>query len=148
MTKELIFKIKKLREDAIIPTKAYDHAAAFDLYSCEDKNLEPGEKYVFKTGIATIIPKGYCVVFKDRSGLAAKHGLHCLAGLIDEDYRGEYGVVMINLGKESVSIKKGERICQAMILPVPKISIEEIEDFGEEAKTARGEGGFGSSGKF
>jgi len=148
MSEELIFKIKKLREDAVIPTKAYDHAAAFDLYSCEDKTLEPNEKYVFKIGISTIIPKGYCVVFKDKSGLAAKHGLHCLAGLIDEDYRGEYGVIMVNLGKEKVKISKGEKICQAMILPVPKVTIEEVQDFGEEAETARGKGGFGSSGRF
>src|SRR3989344_2242062 len=90
--------------------------AAFDLRSAEEGILAPNEKRVFKTGIKMAIPLNHVGLIWDRSGLAAKHGLHCLAGVIDSGYRGEIGVVLKNLGHEPIEITKNMRIAQMLVL--------------------------------
>ena len=117
--------------------------AAFDLRSAEEGILAPNEKRVFKTGIKMAIPLNHVGLIWDRSGLAAKHGLHCLAGVIDSGYRGEIGVVLKNLGHEPIEITKNMRIAQMLIQPVVSAILEEVNELDE---TERGEGGFGSSG--
>ncbi|MEO2154285.1 MAG: dUTP diphosphatase [Nanoarchaeota archaeon] len=138
-----ILKVKKLNEDAKLPVKKRKGDAGFDLYSNEEVILKPGERKLISTGIAIEIPKGYFGLIKDRSGLAAKNGLHCLAGVIDSNYRGEVKVVLINLGNEEVKLEKYSRIAQLLIIPVPEFEIEEVDEL---SNTERNEKGFGSSG--
>ena len=106
--------------------------------------LQPGERILIKTGVKMEIPSGFWGNIRDRSGLAFKNGLHVMAGVVDETYRGEIGVVMINLSKNSYDIKKNDRIAQMVISPyvAPNIS---IEDNLEESN--RAENGFGSTGR-
>jgi len=106
-------------------------------------NISAGERVIVPTGIQMAIPEGYVGLVWDRSGLAAKHSLHCLAGVIDSGYRGEVGVVMINLGKEDFLVEKNMRIAQILIQPVELPSVVEVEDLDD---TTRGDGGFGSTG--
>ena len=136
-------KVKKLLKEAKLPVRKREGDAGLDLYSVEDVNLNPGEWKAISTGIAVEIPKGYVGLIKDRSGLALKHALHCLAGVIDENYRGEIKVVVINLGGEKVFIQKGTRIAQLLLVPYLKVEPVEVEELSD---TERGEKGFGSSG--
>lgn len=136
-------KIKKINPDAVIPKYAHEGDAGFDLCSIEDYILKPMERRTVKTGIQIEIPKGYFGSIRDRSGLAAKHSIHTLAGVVDSHYRGEIGVVLINLGKEEFKINKEDRIAQMLIQPV---LIGEIEETDSLSETSRGEGGFGSTG--
>ena len=110
----------------------------------EKYEIMPGERILIKTGVKIEIPKGYWGNIRDRSGLALKHGLHVLAGVIDENYRGEIGVVMLNLGKKSYVIEKDERIAQMIISPYEKVELIEDEEL---TQTVRGDGAFGNSGK-
>jgi len=126
-----------------MPNYAHDGDAAFDLRSAEEGVIEPGEKKIFKTGLKMAIPTGHVGLIWDRSGLAAKNGIHVLAGVIDSGYRGEVGVVLKNLGTEAVEITKNMRISQMLIQPVVTAEIEESKDLDE---TARSDGGFGSTG--
>lgn len=137
-------KFKKLKKEAIVPTYAHPGDAGFDLYSIEDYVLNPAERHVFFIGLASEIPQGYCVLFKPKSGLAAKSGIDVLAGVIDSGYRGELGVVLINLGDQPYQFKIGDRIAQGIFLEVGQAEIETVGKFSE---TKRGEGGFGSTGK-
>lgn len=105
--------------------------------------LAPGERILAKTGIILAIPKGHWGNIRDRSGLALKQGLHCLGGVIDENYRGEIGVILINLSTKPTTINKNDRIAQIIIQPYTKTSIIEVK---EHYQTARGTNGFGSSG--
>lgn len=136
-------KIKKLHEDAIVPHYAHHGDAGLDLRTIEDATISPGEKVVLKTGLAMEIPEGYAALIWDRSGLAARQGIHTMAGVIDSTYRGEFNIVLVNLGRETVEIKKGERIAQALIQPVSHAKILEVEELSE---TKRGESGLGSTG--
>ena len=135
--------VKRIDKEIELPDFAHEHDAAIDLRSSEEGVLGPGEKKVFKTGLAFAIPKGYAGLIWDRSGLAAKNSIHTMAGVIDAGYRGEIGVVMINLGKEDFKIEKGMRIAQMLFHPILNVKINEAEELDE---TARGEGGFGSTG--
>lgn len=135
--------MQRLDKDIELPKFAYDHDAAVDLRSSMDISLKPGEKQIVKTGIKMAVPKGYAGLIWDRSGMAAKYSIHTMAGVIDSGYRGEVGIVMINLGTEEFFIEKGMRIAQILIQPVLNTDIIEVEDLD---KTDRGEGGFGSSG--
>ena len=135
-------QVKRIADvDMISYTRAND--AAFDLRSAEEGVLAPGDKKMFKTGLQMAIPEKHVGLVWDRSGLAAKQGIHVLAGVIDSEYRGELCVVLKNLGDKTVEITKNMRIAQMLIQPVVHVQIEEVEELGE---TARGEGGFGSSG--
>ena len=108
--------------------------------------LEPGQRDMISTGLSVAIPVGYEIQMRPRSGLAAKHGLTCLnsPGTIDSDYRGELKVILINHGSEPFTIKRGERIGQMVLAPVTRIVWEEVDSLDE---TARGAGGFGSTGR-
>jgi dUTP pyrophosphatase len=129
--------------DVELPSYAHKGDAAFDLRSSETKIINPKEKEIIKTGIKMAIPEGYVGLIWDRSGLAAKHAIHCLAGVIDSGYRGEIGVVLINLGKEPIEITKNMRIAQMLIQPTITANIQEVTTLDE---TKRNEGGFGSTG--
>ena len=112
--------------------------------SADEYEIEPSERILVKTGIEVEIPQGHFGSIRDRSGLAMKNGLHCLAGVIDETYRGEIGVVIVNLGKNPYTIRKNDRIAQMVIQPYVRAEIEyavSLED------STRGIGGFGSSGR-
>lgn len=108
--------------------------------------LAPGARAMVPTGLSVAIPEGYEIQVRPRSGLAAKHGLTCLntPGTIDSDYRGEIKVILINLGSEAFTIQRGERIAQLVLAPVTRLGWQEVSELGE---TARGAGGFGSTGR-
>jgi dUTP pyrophosphatase len=112
----------------------------------EPITLKPGERAMVPTGLSVAIPEGYEFQVRPRSGLAAKHGLTCLntPGTIDSDYRGEIKVILINLGAEAFVIQRGERIAQLVLAPVTRLAWSEVDALDE---TARGAGGFGSTGR-
>ena len=140
----MIIKFKKTKENAVLPTYAHLTDAGFNLYSTENYSLIPGERYAFNIGLISEFPEGYFVVIKPRSGLAVKSGIDVLAGIIDSGYRGEWGIVLINLGQEVYEFKIGDKIAQGIILPYKQAQIEESETLGE---SDRGVGGFGSTGR-
>jgi len=139
-------KIKRLRENAILPKKAYEHDAAFDLHAAEDVMLKPGERKPVKTGLAVEMPQNYHAEIRPRSGLAAKHGVTIIntPGTVDSGYRGELMVILINHGNEEFLVRTGERIAQILFSKVDPITFTEVDEL---ADTERGEKGFGSSGK-
>lgn len=139
-----VVRIKKLKDDAQVPLYKRPGDAAFDLFSCEDWTLQPHEQHIFPIGIAMAIQQGCAGLIWDRSGMGAKHGIKVLGGVIDHTYRGEIGVGLINLTKVPYEVRKGDRIAQMLIQPVYTAELQEVDDLDE---TARGEGGFGSSGR-
>lgn len=136
-------EIKKVNSEAKIPQYALKSDAGLDLYSAEDIVLNSGERVVCKTGIAMKIPVGFVGLIWDKSGIASKGGVKTMGGVIDCNYRGEIGVILINLSGEKYEIKKGEKIAQILIQKVENFEIEEVNELDE---TERGEGGFGSTG--
>jgi dUTP diphosphatase len=128
------------------PSYATDGAAGLDVVAAEDLILEPGQRHAVATGFAIAIPRGYEVQVRPRSGLALKNGITCLntPGTIDEDYRGEVKVILANLGSEAFAVRRGERIAQLVPAPVLKATFREVHALGD---TARGAGGFGSTGQ-
>lgn len=144
MVERPLLKFQILNEDAKLPQYAHEDDAGFDLYATEEVLLKPGGRHIFKLGIASQIPHGWFVSLRDRSGLAAKQGLHILAGVVDSGYRGEWGAVVVNLGEDAVSIKKGDRVAQGILQPVAHAKIEQAAQLSE---TERGKGGFGSTGR-
>lgn len=141
-------RVKKLRENAILPTYGSQEAAGADLYAClsEPIVIEPGESAFVPTGLAMEIPKGYAGLIYARSGLACKRGLAPAnkVGVVDSDYRGEFMVVLHNHGNISQEISHGERIAQLVITPVFTPGFTEVHDLTD---TQRSTGGFGSTGK-
>ncbi|WP_129791403.1 dUTP diphosphatase [Sphingosinicella sp. CPCC 101087] len=141
-------KLKRLPHGRDLPLPAYasDQAAGLDVVAAETLTLAPGERHAVATGFAIAIPHGYEVQVRPRSGLALKHGLSVLntPGTIDSDYRGEVKVILANLGSEPFEIVRGERLAQLVPAPVLRGRFEEVEDLDE---TARGGGGFGSTGR-
>lgn len=137
-------KIKRLKPDGRIPTRAKSSDAGYDLYSTVDLPITPTARELVSTGIAIEIPKGYYGRIAPRSGLAVKAGVDILAGVVDSGYRNEVKVVMINLGQGLVSINKGDRIAQLIIEKCHDAEWEEVKELSD---SDRGEGGFGSSGK-
>lgn len=129
-----------------LPSYATDGAAGLDVVAAEEVVLAPGARHAVATGFAIAIPAGYEVQVRPRSGLALKHGVTCLntPGTIDEDYRGEVKVILANLGAEPFAVKRGERIAQLVPAPVVKARFDEVAELGA---TARGAGGFGSTGR-
>lgn len=140
-------KIKKLNENAVIPTYGTEYSAGADLYACtdEDITINPGETELIKTGIAIEIPVGYAGFIYARSGLASKKGLAPAnkVGVIDADYRGEIMVALYNQSNEPQVITAKERIAQLVIAPFLKVEFEETDKL---TITVRGDGGFGSTG--
>lgn len=144
-----IFNVRRLRESAKLPFRATEGSAGMDLYACIDSpvTLGAGEKAVIPTGIAVELPSAELAAFVfARSGLAIKHGIGLLngVGVIDSDYRGEICVGVINQLAEPYTIAPDERIAQLVIMPVSLINPVEAQSLDD---TARGEGGFGSTGK-
>lgn len=138
------FKVKKITENGIIPTKGSDQAAGYDLYSTENYVMGHGIRKLFKTDISIQQEKGYYGKIEGRSGLAYKFGILTLAGVIDSDYSGNIGVVLLNTGTSDFEVKKGDRIAQIIFHRHfdPKLIESNILD-----ETTRGIGGFGSSGR-
>jgi dUTP pyrophosphatase len=127
-----------------IPNYAHQGDAGIDLYSVEnDYVLRPNEHKKFATGIKIEIPEGYAGLIWDKSGLALKHCIKIMGGVIDSTYRGEIAVILINLGKKDYKVEKNAKIAQMLFQKVKKAEIEEVENLSD---TRRGEGGFGSSG--
>lgn len=144
-----IFKVRRLRESAKLPFRATEGSAGMDLYASIDSpvTLGAGEKAVIPTGIAIELPSAELAAFVfARSGLAIKHGIGLLngVGVIDSDYRGEICVGVVNQLAEPYTIAPDERIAQLVIMPVSLITPVEAQSLDD---TARGEGGFGSTGK-
>ena len=139
--------VKNRCSDLDIPARASEHAAGFDLRAAVDAplTLAPGERALVPTGISVAIPPGYEGQIRPRSGLAIRHGIALVnaPGTIDADYRGEVQVIAINLGAETFTIARGDRIAQLVIGPVLEVALEAVEELGE---TVRGSGGFGSTG--
>lgn len=139
-------KVKVLDKDLPIPRYAYDGDAGIDLYSREDVVLKPGERRLVGSGIAIAIPQGYGGFVQPRSGLALKQGVSIVntPGLIDSKYRGEVGVILINLDARSeVRIGRGDKIAQLVVQKVERAQLVVTDELDE---TARGAKGFGSSG--
>ncbi len=142
-------RVKRLPhgEGIEIPSYATEHSAGLDLRAAVDETitLKPMERALIPTGFIFEIPEGYEGQVRPRSGLALKKGITVLnsPGTIDADYRGEVKVLLINLGKEEVVIKRGDRIAQLIVAPVSRVELVEVE---EVSTTARGGGGFGSTG--
>jgi dUTP pyrophosphatase len=145
---DIEIRLKRLPhgEGLPLPHYATDHAAGMDVVAAESVVLEPGARLAVATGFAIAIPVGYEVQVRPRSGLALKHGITCLntPGTIDADYRGEVKVILANLGSEAFSIARGERIAQLVPAPVQHARFAEVEELDD---TARGAGGFGSTGR-
>lgn len=139
--------VKRLPHGEGLPLPAYatEGAAGMDVVSAEDLDLAPGARHAVATGLSIAIPAGYEIQVRPRSGLALKHGVTVpnTPGTIDSDYRGELKVIMINLGAESFSIRRGDRVAQLVLAPVTRGTWLEVEELDA---TVRGEGGFGSTG--
>ena len=141
-------RVKKLRENAILPTYGSLEAAGADLYACleEDLLIEPGKSCFVPTGLAMEIPKNCAGLIYARSGLACKRGLAPAnkVGVVDSDYRGEFMVVLHNHGEQAQTVSHGERIAQLVITPILTPAYTEVAELDE---TQRAAGGFGSTGK-
>lgn len=137
--------VKKIKDSAVLPARASDGAAGYDLYSCGDYEISPGKSEYIHTGIAVEIPDGFFGAIFARSGLASKYGLrpaNCV-GVIDSDYRGEIIVCIRNDGEYTGCIESGSRIAQMVLIPCVCTDITEVSELSE---TRRGGGGFGSTG--
>jgi dUTP pyrophosphatase len=140
-------RIQRLPNGGGLPLPAYasDGAAGMDVVAAESLTIRPGTRHAVATGFAMAIPPGYEVQVRPRSGLALKQGITCLntPGTIDSDYRGEVKVILANLGEDNFEVKRGDRIAQLVPAPVQRAHFAEVLTLDE---TARGTGGFGSTG--
>jgi dUTP diphosphatase len=137
--------IRRLRDDAVLPERAYSGDAGVDLAACDRHELGPGERAVVGTGLAVAIPEGYAGFVQPRSGLAARHGITVVnaPGLVDAGYRGEIRVVLLNTDRsDPFVVDPGMRIAQLVVLPVPELELAEVEELPESERGVRG---FGSS---
>jgi dUTP diphosphatase len=137
--------IRRLHPDAVMPERAYAGDAGLDLAACERRELRPGERALVGTGLAVAIPEGYAGFVQPRSGLAARHGLTVVnsPGLIDEGYRGEIRVVLLNTdAREPFVVEPGMRIAQLVVLAVPELDPVQVDELPESERGVRG---FGSS---
>jgi dUTP pyrophosphatase len=145
-----VIAVVRLPEGEGLPLPVYmtEGAAGADVVAAvtEDLVLAPGDRALVPTGFALEVPEGFEVQLRPRSGLAVKHGVTLLnsPGTIDSDYRGPVGVVLVNLGREPFTVRRGERIAQLVVAPVVQGAFREVEAL---ATSTRGEGGFGSTGR-
>ena len=141
-------RVKRLKENAIMPTYGSAEAAGADLYACltEPMTIQPGESVFIPTGLAMELPVGFAGLIYARSGLACKRGLAPAnkVGVVDSDYRGEFMIVLHNHGETAQKIEHGERIAQLVITPVFTPGFTEVDELSD---TERSGGGFGSTGK-
>ena len=138
-------RVEKINEKAIIPNYAHEGDAGLDLYSVDKLVLAPGERALVHTGIKIELPKNTEAQIRPRSGLALKNGISLVnaPGTIDEGYRGEIGVIIINHGLESFTVEEGMKIAQMVVKPVWRVEVEEVVSLSD---SERGEKGYGSSG--
>jgi len=138
--------VTRLRDDAVLPGRAYAGDAGLDLVACERHELAPGERALVGTGIAVAIPAGHAGLVTPRSGLAAEHGITIVntPGLVDSGYRGELRVILHNTdGQASFVVEPGMRIAQLVVVAIPDSELREVDEL---PSSERGTGGFGSSG--
>lgn len=139
--------VLKLKDEAVLPSRAHEGDAGLDLYSCETAHIGPGERWGVGTGVGVQIPEGHAGLVLPRSGLARDHGIALVnaPGLIDSGYRGELRVLLLNTDPaETFRVEPGDRIAQLVITP---IATPEPVEAPALTESARGEGGFGSSGR-
>lgn len=139
--------VAKLKDNAVLPTRAHEGDAGLDLYACEQAHIGPGERWSIGTGLAVEIPDGHAGLVLPRSGLALQHGISLVnaPGLIDCGYRGELRVLLLNNDPADIfRVAAGDRIAQLVLVPVAIAAAVEAPALAE---SARGEGGFGSSGR-
>jgi dUTP pyrophosphatase len=137
--------VRRLRDEAVIPSQAYTGDAGLDLTACGRHELGPGERAIVPTGLAVAIPEGHGGFVLPRSGLAAKNGISVVnaPGLIDPGYRGEVQVILLNTDAETpFVVERGMRIAQLVVLPVPPVALVESDELPESERGVRG---FGSS---
>lgn len=137
-------QVYRLHATAQLPRKATGGAAGFDLFSCETKNISPGDWEQVRTGIILAIPQLYYGQIGSRSGLAINSKITAFPGVIDSDYRGEITIVLQNWGNETKKITEGERIAQILIVPIHDDPY--LDEVDEVSETTRGKKGFGSTG--
>jgi dUTP pyrophosphatase len=140
-------RVAKLKPEAQLPKRAHAGDAGLDLYACESAHIGPGERWSVGTGVAVEIPEGHAGLVLPRSGLAQKHGIALVnaPGLIDSGYRGELRVLLLNTDPaETFRVEAGDRIAQLVVAPISPAEPVEAEALTE---SARGDGGFGSSGR-
>lgn len=140
----LTIKFKKLKENALLPQYAYLGDAGMDVFSAEDYTLQPGEWHSYATGIASELPEGYFARLAPKSGLAVKFGIDTFAGVIDNTYRGEWIVVLVNHGKQPYEIKAGDKIAQVVLQKFEPVLVTEVDSL---SRTTRGMNSFGSTGR-
>jgi dUTP pyrophosphatase len=137
--------IQRLRQEAVVPERAYTGDAGLDLAACERVELAPGARALVGTGLAVAIPDGHAGFVQPRSGLAARHGLTIVnsPGLVDSGYRGELRVILLNTdSSEPFVVEPGMRIAQLVVLPIPELELVEVDEL---PASERGVRGFGSS---
>lgn len=135
--------VKKLRDDARVPTRAHHDDAGIDLYACGEHVVMPGQTVMIPLGVAFEIPLGYVGLIWDKSSIGSK-SIKTLCGVIDAGYRGEVKIMMNNLGTDPYTFEHGHKVAQMLIQTVELCEVEEV---GELSESARGTGGFGSTGK-
>ena len=139
--------VRRLRDDAVLPSRAYAGDAGFDLVSCDHAELGPGQRAVVGTGLAVAIPDGYAGLVQPRSGLAANHGIAVLnaPGLIDSGYRGEVKVILLNTdpGARFV-VEPGMRVAQLVVVALPGTAVLEVDALPDSERGARGHGSSGT----
>ena len=145
MPDRLPLPVTRLHPDAVVPAYAHDGDAGLDLVSVEAVTLAPGERCAVATGWAMAVPDGWVGLVHPRSGLALRHGLTVAnaPGTIDAGYRGELKVILVNLGAEPVQVEPGDRVAQLLLQEVGRAAVVEVDELDG---TARGAGGFGSTG--
>ena len=137
-------KIKKLDSRAKVPTFAHEGDAGMDLYCIDSVTIKPGELVKIGTGISVELPLGYVALVWDKSGIAVNRQLKVFGGVLDAGYRGEYFVNLFNAGSEAQIFEAGDKVGQVLIQKIEHPKIIEVDEFSD---TARGDGGFGSTGK-
>jgi len=140
----MTIKIKRLSETAKLPAYARMGDAGMDIYSNETVEIQPGQRHLVKTGIAMALPPGHVGLIWDKSGLASRNGLKTMGGVIDEGYRGEIMVAVHNLSDHSYLVEAGKKIAQMLVQVIDQKQIIEVNEL--DSDTARGSGGFGSTG--
>ncbi len=145
MVNNVDIKVKKLHDDAVLPTYGSEGAAGFDFYSIDDYSVDPGKTIIVKTGLAMAIPQGLYLAVVPRSGVSVKTGIRVAnsPGTVDSDYRGEIGIIVDNISNDTIQIPKGYRIAQGVIIPYFVADFDVVDELDD---TVRGSNGYGSTG--
>jgi dUTP pyrophosphatase len=147
MPRSVELPVRRVRDDAVLPSRAYAADAGLDLAACERHELGPGERAVVGTGVAVAIPEGHAGFVQPRSGLAAHHGITIVnsPGLIDAGYRGEILVILLNTDPdEPFVIEPGMRIAQLVVVPVPELAVAPVDELPTSERGGRGHGSSGA----